>query len=166
MVGSLFLSKKSKGDLHFAIKSWLTRMFLQNSWRFEVFPLLNPVQCPITRTVAVSYSSPHPPICTVPLTPSLTMSVTSNWWGEPNYPIYPQEWLEKNILWEVSGAGEPLFGTNPVKATIPEPFLSQGGLLQADNVCFCSRNTPFILWCLFSLALYTAQWRSLWPLIA
>lgn len=44
-----------------------------------------------------------------------------------------------------------------------QTFLSWGGLLQAGNVWLGSRNTPFVLWCLFSPTLHTAQWWSLWP---
>lgn len=134
MIGSLFLSGKSKGDLHFARKSWLTRMCFPNSWRFGVCSSVEPVQFPFTKTVAASSpprrtpsnpSAVHRPphhshtwrrcisFCTVRLPPATIQES----WITPCRLISQHEWQDKNVPWEVSGAEEPLFVTNPVKTT-------------------------------------------------
>lgn len=123
----------SKGDLHFARKLWLKIMCFLNSWRYVLCSSVEPVQSPVAKPVADSYPSPNPSIPqwgTVPCTHSCTHSsrqicwnctaATSGHSGKLSRPICQQEWLGKNVLREASGAGEPLFGVNHVKTTIPE----------------------------------------------
>lgn len=151
MIGSLFIFEKSKGDLHFAKKCWLTRVFSKqlktgfvpvsnqfNSWSQKLLqPHIPPhAQQPLGRA----------PSLTVLPSPGGDASAGTTWlppttvqesWITPCRPICQHKQLEKNVSWEVSGAGEPLFGTNPVKTTVPELRRSAAGrqrvLLQQEH---------------------------------
>lgn len=132
----------------------MTRLCLPNSWRLGFCSSGKPVQFPISKTVAASYSSPHTATpwqgtipccprgdasaCTAQLPPETIQESRIS----PCRPICRHDWLEKMFPGKCLGQGNL-----PLSLTLfRQPFLSWGGLLKADHVCFWSRNTAFVLW--------------------
>jgi len=162
MAGSLFLSKKSKTDFHFTRKVDWQECVFQTAGDLWFAPVLNqftfcsqkpfqPHILPHTQKSLGRTLSPMP----LPMpggdasacTAWLTLATIQQSWITPCRFICQHEKLGKNILQEVSGAAEPLFGSNAVKRTFPElsrPAAMQRMRASAVGTCLssCDISSP------------------------